>query len=94
MKNVLIIEVEHRGHHFVSYLKNIVKELQSKNIKCYLITTSEAAKSIEFNYFKKSINKNIKVFILSDKFNITRRGKISILFFQLIIYFKIKFLIK
>ena len=94
MKNILIIEVEHRGHHFISYLKNIVRELQSKNIKCYLITTSEATKSIEFNYFKKSINKNIKIFTLSDKFNITRQGKLSILFFQLIVYFKIKFLIK
>ena len=94
MKNVLIIEVEHRGHHFISYLKNIIKELQNKNIKCHLITTSEAAKSIEFNYFKKSINKNIKIFTLSNKFNITRRGKVSIFFFQLIIYFKIKFLIK
>ena len=39
MKNVLIIEVEHRGHHFASYLKNIIKELQNKNITCYLITT-------------------------------------------------------
>ena len=94
MKNVLIVEVEHRGHHFVSYLKNIVKELQNKNIKCYLITTSEAIKSIEFNYFNKSINRNIKIFTLSEKFNITRRGKLSIFFFQLIIYFKIKFLIK
>jgi len=93
MKNILIIEVEHRGHHFISYLKNIIKELQNKNIKCYLITTSEAVKSIEFNYFKKSINKNIKIFTLSDKFNITRKGKLSNLFFQLIIYFKIKFLI-
>ena len=35
MKNVLIIEVEHRGHHFVSYLKNIIKELQNNKIKCY-----------------------------------------------------------
>ena len=94
MKNILIIEVEHHGHHFISYLKNIIKELQNKNIKCYLITTSEATKSIEFNYFKKSINKNIKIFTLSDKFNITRKGRFSILLFQLIIYFKIKFLIK
>lgn len=94
MKNVLIIEVEHRGHHFISYLKNIVKELQHKKVKCYLITTSKAVKSIEFNYFKKSINNNIKIFTLSDKFNITRQGKLSILLFQLIIYFKIKFLIK
>ena len=94
MKNILIIEVEHRGHHFISYLKNIVKKLQSKNINCYLITTSEATKSIEFSFFKKSINKNIKIFTLSDKFNITRQGKLSILFFQLIVYFKIKFLIK
>jgi hypothetical protein len=94
MKNILIIEVEHRGHHFISYLKNIVKKLQSKNINCYLITTSEATKSIEFSSFKKSINKNIKIFTLSDKFNITRQGKLSILFFQLIIYFKIKYLIK
>ena len=53
MKNVLIVEVEHRGHHFISYLKNIINELQSNQIKCYLITTSEAAKSIEFKYFKK-----------------------------------------
>jgi hypothetical protein len=94
MKNVLIIEVEHRGHHFISYLKNIIKEFQKKNINCYLITTSKAINSIEFNHFKKSINKRIKIFTLSDKFNISRQGKISILFFQLIIYFKIKFLIK
>ena len=94
MKNVLIIEVEHRGHHFISYLKNIIKELQNKNIRCYLITTSKSANSIEFNHFKKSINKNIKIFTLSNKFNIARRGKLSILFFQLITYFKIKFLIK
>jgi hypothetical protein len=94
MKNVLIIEVEHRGHHFISYLKNIIKEFQKKNINCYLITTSKAVNSIEFNHFKKSINKRIKIFTLSDKFNISRQGKLSILFFQLIIYFKIKFLIK
>jgi len=94
MKNVLIIEVEHRGHHFISYLKNIIKEFQKKNINCYLITTSKAINSIEFNHFKKSINKRIKIFTLSDKFNISRQGKLSILFFQLIIYFKIKFLIK
>lgn len=94
MKNVLIVEVEHRGHHFISYLKNIINELQSNQIKCYLITTSEAAKSIEFKYFKKSINKNIKIFRLNDKFNVARKGKISLFFFQLIIYFKIRFLIK
>ena len=94
MKNILIVEVEHRGHHFASYLKSIVKELQNKNINCYIITTSEAIKSIEFNFFKKSINKNIKIFTLSEKFKITRRGRLSIFFFQLIVYFKIKFLIK
>ncbi len=94
MKNVLIIEVEHRGHHFVSYLKNIIKELQNKNIKCYLITTSEALKSVEFKYFIRSINKNLRIFTISKKFNIIRNSKLSIFFFQLIIYFKIKFLVK
>ena len=45
MKNILIVEVEHRGHHFASYLKSIVKELQNKNINCYMVANKIA------NYF-------------------------------------------
>lgn len=94
MKSILIIEVEHKGHHFVSYLKNIINKLQKKKIKCYLITTTEALKSVEYDFFKKSIKKNIKIFTINKKFKIIKNNKFSILIFQIIIYFKIKFLIK
>jgi glycosyltransferase involved in cell wall biosynthesis len=94
MKSILIIEVEHRGHHLVSYLQSIIKKIQEKKIQCYLITTSEALKSIEYKFFIKSIHANIKVFTLAEQFQIKRRGKFSILLFQIVMYFKIKFLVK
>jgi hypothetical protein len=58
--NILLIELETKGHHISSYLKSIINNLQKKN-KIYLLTTKSKNKEI-FNFKKK-----IKIFFIKNK---------------------------
>jgi len=59
--NILLIELETKGHHISSYLKSIIDNLQRKKHKIFLLTTK--SKNKEIFIFKKKI----KIFLIKKK---------------------------
>lgn len=81
--NILLIELETKGHHISSYLKSIIDNLREKKCKIYLLTTKHKNKQI-FDFKQKK-----KIFFIKKK----KLNKIN--YFQLIILqFQNYFLIK
>ena len=45
MKKLLIIETEHVGHYLTGYIKYILRALDKKKIKIYILTSKETLKN-------------------------------------------------
>ena len=59
--NILLIELETKGHHISSYLKSIIDNLQRNKHKVFLLTTKSKNKEIF------SFKKQIKIFFIKKK---------------------------
>jgi len=59
--NILLIELETKGHHISSYLKSIIDNLQHKKHKIFLLTTKP--KSLKIFSFQK----RVKIFFIKKK---------------------------
>ena len=51
--NIVLVELEHRGHHISLYLKSIANEVLSRGYSLIIITTLDAKKSGLFSFLKK-----------------------------------------
>jgi hypothetical protein len=81
--NILLIELETKGHHISSYLKSIIDNLQRKKYKIYLLTTKSKNKQI-FNFKRK-----IKIFFIKKK-NSKKINYFHLIILQFQNYFLIK----
>jgi hypothetical protein len=81
--NILLIELETKGHHIASYLKSIIDTLQKKNHRIYLLTTKPKDKEI-INF-----TKNIKKFFIK-KVEPKKINYLNLLILQFKNYFLIK----
>jgi hypothetical protein len=61
--NIVLVELEHRGHHISLYLKSIANEVLSRGYSLIIITTLDAKKSGLFSFLKK---KKVKFFYIDN----------------------------
>jgi len=81
--NILLIELETKGHHISSYLKSIIDNLQRKKHKIFLLTTKSKNKKI-FSFKKK-----IKIFLIKKK-NIKKINYFNLIILQFQNFFLIQ----
>jgi hypothetical protein len=61
--NIVLVELEYRGHHISLYLKSIANEVLSRGYSLIIITTLDAKKSGLFSFLKK---KKVKFFYIDN----------------------------
>ena len=89
--NIVLIELEHRGHHISLYLKSIIYEMLLRGHSLTIITTIVAKKTGIFNFLKK---KNIKFFYV-DKIEYPKKSNLFYLLkFQINNFYIIKKIFK
>ena len=89
--NIVLIELEHRGHHISLYLKSIIYEMLLRGHSLTVITTIDAKKSGIFNFSKK---KNLKFFYV-DKIEYPKKNNLFFLLkFQINNFYAIKKIFK
>ena len=81
--NILLIELETKGHHISSYLKSIIDNLQRNKCKIYLLSSKSVNKEI-FNFKKK-----IKIFFIKKE-NLNKINYLHLIILQFRNYFLIK----
>jgi hypothetical protein len=81
--NILLIELETKGHHISSYLKSIIDNLQRNKCKIYLLSSKSENKEI-FNFKKK-----IKIFFIKKE-NLNKINYLRLIILQFSNYFLIK----
>ena len=81
--NILLIELETKGHHISSYLKSIIDNLQRNKRKIYLLSSESENKEV-FNFKKK-----IKIFFIKKE-NVNKINCLHLMILQFRKYFLIK----
>ena len=87
--NILIVEPEINGHHIVMYVRFLIRGLVKKNISFSILTSKKIKGHKSFDILKKE-KKKIKFYFLDDLEYPQKKDPISLLFFQISNYFKIK----
>ena len=87
--NILIVEPEINGHHIVMYVRFLIRGLIKKNISFSILTSKKIKGHKSFDILKKE-KKKIKFYFLDDLKYPQKKDPISLLFFQISNYFKIK----
>jgi len=89
--NIVLVELEHRGHHISLYLKSIANEVLSRGYSLIIITTLDAKKSGLFSFLEK---KKVKFFYI-DKIEYQKTKNIFYLMkFQINNFFLVKNIFK
>ena len=90
MKSFLIIESQYRGHYLTGYIKYVLRALPKNEFNIVLLITKEAKKfaADALNILKKE-NKRIIIETMDD-IKISNYNSISLLLYQLKLYFLIK----
>ena len=89
--NIVLVELEYRGHHISLYLKSIANEVISRGYSLIIITTLDAKKSGLFSFLEK---KKVKFFYI-DKIEYQKTKNIFYLMkFQINNFFLVKNIFK
>lgn len=87
--NILIVEPEINGHHFVMYVRFLIRGLVKKNIKFSILTSTKIKKHGAYKIISKE-KKNIKFYYLKDLRYPKFKNFISLFIFQITNFLKIK----
>ena len=90
MKSFLIVESQYRGHYLTGYIKYVLRALPKNEFNIVLLITKEAKKfaADALNILKKENNRII--IETMDDIKICNYNSISLLLYQLKLYFLIK----
>lgn len=90
MKKLLIIETEYVGHYLTGYIKYILRALNKKKIKIYLLISKETLKKGK-GALKILKKEKVKFEIKTvSTLKVSKKDIISLIFYQLKLYFLIK----
>ena len=87
--NILIVEPEINGHHIVMYVRFLIRGLIKKNINFSILTSKKIKEHKSLDILREE-KKKIKFYFLDDLEYPKKKNPISLLFFQISNYFKIK----
>ncbi|WP_440924885.1 glycosyltransferase [Candidatus Pelagibacter sp.] len=90
MKKLLIIETEYIGHYLTGYIKYILRALDKKKIKIYILTSKETLKNGK-GALKILKGEKVKFKIITiPTLKVSKKDFVSLTLYQLKLYFLIK----